>query len=194
MNDAYDYSGLLMGCADSAMFKKKKRRRKKKHGLLSRKNFIYEWGRNMWTLVEDYLSPPLKHPVVVSVKKKRKEEDVAGDYSVASVILVVINHVKLNLYCSDLLEEPVGCELDRVKELNVRPGGAKKTSLSVARMVDLFARISDAWDCFEKAICSRLRLPPDVSLVPEACQSMESPEVEAVDPLKCFLMVDVIQN
>jgi hypothetical protein len=81
MNNAYPCSKFPVSGVDGVRFKKKRRRRKKK-GLLSRKNFIYDRGRNTWTLVGDYLLPPLKPPVVVPVrKKKKKKKNVVGNYS-----------------------------------------------------------------------------------------------------------------
>jgi hypothetical protein len=143
---------------DGSMFKKKKRKRKKKKGVLSRKNFVYDRGRNTWTLVGEYLSPPLTPPVVSRAKRKRKkDDDVVGVHLDDKCIKwTIVNRVKLNLKCSELQEAHVVCELGRIKELIKRPRQAKNVHLSVNDVVDLFVHISDAWDIFKEAFCCSL--------------------------------------
>jgi hypothetical protein len=157
---------------DAVRFKKKKRRRKKKLGLLSRKNFIFNKGSNSWSLVGDYHIPPVKQPdLVVPKRKKRKKKVVVGNYSEsARVRWALINRVNLDIKCSGF-QSSVSCKLDRVKEANLRPGQAKKVCLSTEKVVDLFAMVSDAWDCFERCILCKFGIscstsPPDI-VVPD---------------------------
>jgi hypothetical protein len=178
---------------DDSRFKKKKRRRKKKKGLLSRKNFVYDRGRNTWTLVGEYLSPPLAPPVISRAKRKKKkgEDDVAGihlddkciKWTIVNRVKLNLKCVKLNLKCSELREAPVVCKLGRVKELIKRPGQAKNVHLSVNDVVDLFVHISDAWDVFKEVFCCSLasvvnqppeRVPSECLPVLEASSSLLS--------------------
>jgi hypothetical protein len=98
------------------------------------------------------LTPPRK-------KKKKKEESKMVSYTdSADVKWALVNRVTLNAYCSGFRETPDCCKLDQTKELNYRSGRAKNFCLSVIDTVDLFARISDAWDCFEEELVKKLQL------------------------------------
>jgi hypothetical protein len=158
IENCYPCSKLPMNGVDGVRLKKK-RRRKKGKGLLSRKNFVYNRGRNSWTLIGDYHAPPVVRPELAPPRKKRKKKE--GDALVnctdsAVVKRALVNRVILNSYCSGFREDPDFCELDRTKSFNFTPGRAKKVYFSVTDAVDSFARVSDAWDCFEEELIKRL--------------------------------------
>jgi hypothetical protein len=116
---------------------------------------------------------------VVPVRKKKKE-NVVGNYLEGTYLKwALVNRVKLNLYCSNIREALVGCKLDRVKNFKDRPGQAKNVYFSVAKVVNLFARVSDAWDLFEEAICCKLKLSSVTELFPKHVASESSPMMEA---------------
>jgi hypothetical protein len=161
VENSFPSSKIPVSGVDGVRLKKKKRKRRKGKGLLSRKNFVYDRGRNTWTLVGDYHVPPAPKPLLSPPRKKRKKKDlnlVVNYTDSADVKWALVNRVILNAYCSGFREVPYCCKLDQTKELIYRSGRAKNVCLSISDTVDLFARISDAWDCFEEELVRKLTL------------------------------------
>jgi hypothetical protein len=153
---------------DGVRLKKKKRRRKKKMGLLSRKNFIFDRGKNSWFLVGDYHVVPVRRPDLTPVRKKKKKKMEVGSYlDSARVKSALINRINLDIKCSGVWDTE-GCELDQIKKLNLGSGQAKKVCLSKEELIDLFAKVSDAWDCFERSILGSISLVKPASLIKSA--------------------------
>jgi hypothetical protein len=69
----------------------------------------------------------------------------------------IVNRVLLNIHSSGAQQiKPVSRKLDQTKKFETRSGQAKKNFLNINNAVNLFARFSDMWSCFEDLLLEML--------------------------------------